>query len=73
MKRRRIRERGELECSKTVEVKGGQCLAAARKCAFKVVYVDALGRPWCKRHEPDDERKVVIAQIAAVEAAKQGK
>lgn len=63
----------KMVCSKRVDVAGGACLAASRNCSRKVVYVDALGKPWCKCHQPDDERKALIAQIAAVEAAKAGK
>jgi hypothetical protein len=63
----------KMECSKRVDVKGGACLAASRQCACKVVYVDAMGRGWCKRHEPDTERKALIDQIAKVETAKEVK
>ena len=51
-------------CYKTVDVRGGQGLAATRNCACKVVYVDPQGRGWCRRHEPDDETKERWAKIA---------
>lgn len=55
-------------CFKMVEVRGGQVLAATRNCSGKVVYVDHLGRGWCKRHEPDSERKKAWAEIARAQS-----
>lgn len=57
-----------MECSKRVDVKGGACLAASRQCSCKVIFVDALGNPWCKRHAPDDERRAMIEKMARVKA-----
>ena len=46
-------------CYHIVEVRGGQAAAAVRNCSRKVVYVDPKGRGWCKRHQPDPERKAI--------------
>jgi len=59
-----------MTCHKTVNNPGGQCLAATRNCSCKVVYVDALGRGWCRRHEPDEETKEVWTGIAEFVASK---
>lgn len=51
-------------CHKTVNQRGGQCGAATRNCACKVVYVDHLGRGWCRRHQPDAETRERWNKIA---------
>jgi hypothetical protein len=57
-------------CHKTVDVRGGAAMAGVRNCSGKVVYTDHQGRGWCKRHEPDDERKAIWAGIGALLAKK---
>lgn len=61
-----MNSRKTIQCSKIVEVRGGQALAASRNCSGKVVYIDPMGRGWCKRHEPDEERKSVWEKIAKI-------
>jgi hypothetical protein len=60
----------ETACTQIVPNRNGQCLNATRHCASPVHYVDALGRPWCARHEPDEERKAAITRNAEVSASK---
>lgn len=51
-------------CHKIVEVRGGQAFAASRNCSGRVVFVDHMGRGWCKRHEPDAETKARWQKLA---------
>jgi hypothetical protein len=60
------------ECHKRVDVRGGAGYAASRNCAGKVVYVDPMGRGWCKRHEPDEETKERWVKIATVKPKETG-
>lgn len=39
-------------------------------CLEPVVYTDPIGRDWCAIHEPNDQRKAVLAAIAKARAAK---
>ncbi len=54
-----------MNCTHRVNVPGGSCGAATRPCALRVIYVDPIGRGWCKRHQPDEERKQVWERITA--------
>lgn len=54
------------QCTKLVNVRGGQAMAATRQCSGKVVYTDHLGRGWCRRHQPDAETRERWRKIGEV-------
>ena len=55
----------DIKCHKLVDVRGGAGYAVSNNCKCKVVYVDPMGRGWCKRHQPDEDRKAAWAAIAS--------
>lgn len=54
-------------CSHTLHPKGQ---SYPRNCAGKVTYTAPDGRTFCKRHEPDAERKALWAAIHTVQVAR---